>query len=241
MKTITFKELYQLVSSPFILPESIPDYPDIDGNTSNFITDYNTNKTKYDRYFLKHYGQMSIDLESSDPEDLAAEFKDECLGVLYVYLTNWARLYYALSLDYNPLYNVDGTETTVYGTHVETFAEGQREHTEGAKSRTNGAQTNTSTEYAVAFDSALEKETGKAEDSVGAQTNTEATYTNTDTHALDTSTSQTHTDTLTRQGNIGVTKSTDLLRDEVKLRREFAFYDNLFKVFVEELGAYWEE
>lgn len=241
MTTKTLKELYKLIESPFILPASIADYPEIGGNTSNFITAYNTHKEKYDRYFLKHYGNMSVDLESSDPEDIEQEFKDECLGILYVYLDNWARLFYALSLDYNPLYNVDGTETTIYGQHVETFAEGQRQHIEGAKSRTSGERTDNSTNYTVAFDSTTEKEDGKTVDLTGSQTNTEATYTNTDTHGQDTSTSQTHTDTVTRQGNIGVTKSTDLLRDEVKLRQEFAFFDNVFKVFVENLGCYWED
>lgn len=241
MTTITLKELYKLVESPFILPASISDYPVIEGNTSNFITSYNNQKEKYDRYFLKHYGNMSVDLEATDTEDIVDEFKDEVLGILYVYLENWARLFYALSLEYNPLYNVDGTETTVYGAHTSTFNEGQRQHIEGAKSRTSGQRSDTSTSYTVAFDSTTEKEDGKSSDVTGAQTNTEETYTNTDTHALDTTVSQTHTDTLTRQGNIGVTKSTDLLRDEVKLRQEFAFFDNLFKVMIENLGCYWED
>ena len=53
--------------------------------------------------------------------------------------------------------------------------------------------------------------------------------------------SKTHTDTVTRKGNIGVTKSTDLLRDEFRLRMEKAFFDVVFKTIIEEIGAYWED
>ena len=53
-------------------------------------------------------------------------------------------------------------------------------------------------------------------------------------------TSQTHTDTVTRQGNIGVTKSTELLRDEIKLRQSFAFFKTVFQTMIEEIGGYYD-
>lgn len=252
MTTIKIKEINKYLKdleepASLVIPEAITEsYPEIideSGQVSdvNFTSDYQDLFNEYDRYFVKHYGEMSIDLESSDMEDVVSEWYSENYGVFAVYLQNWARLYYALSLQYNPLYNVDGTETHLYGQHEEEFTEGQRQHIEGAKQNTIGSRTDTSTNYSVSYDAATEKEDGKTEDVSGQQINNEATYTNTDTHAKDVSLSKTHTDTVTRKGNIGVTKSTDLLRDEFRLRMEKAFFDVVFKTIIEEIGAYWED
>ena len=205
MAIMKIKDINHLLKSqstpaPLLLQEAITtDYPvilDDEGQpvSVNFTEDYEAAFNKFDRYFVKHYGERVVDFVSTTTEDIIEEWYDEVLASVTVYIYNWARLYYALSLQYNPLYN---------------------------------AQT--------------EKETGKTSDTIGQKIDSEAQYTNTDTHALDTSVYGTHTDTLTRKGNIGVTKSTELLRDTFSLYGNFAFWDTVFHTLIESLGAYWED
>jgi len=215
MKTLTVKALFNIIGNPFALDPTMT-YPTIEGSTANFLTYYNTNRENLDRMFVHDFGDRLVDFESESDSDIEQEWYDEIKAIEQVYIENWARLWYALSEPYNPLYNVDGVETTVYGEH------------ETSRTQSIGAQTNTSTQYGVANNSATEKEIAKQSDSLGAQSNGSG------------ETSKTHTDTVTRQGNIGVTKSTELLRDEIKLRQSFAFFKTVFQTMVEEIGAYYD-
>ena len=215
MKTKTIKQLFSIVGNPFCLDPTMT-YPTIEGSTANFLNYYNTNRQNLDRMFVHDFGEMFLDFESDTDVDIEEEWYDEIKAIQQVYIENWARLWYALQEPYNPLYNVDGVETTIYGEHITN------------RTQSIGAKTDTTTSYSVAYDSATEKESGKVSDSLGAQSNGSG------------ETSQTHTDTVTRQGNIGVTKSTELLRDEVKLRSEFAFFKTVFQTMIEEIGAYYE-
>ena len=266
----------------FVLPPANDvTYPTIEGNTSNFLTDYNSAYKKFDRYFINNFGSRtyySIFDPETDAETLAA-WKDDVKSVLSVYLDSWARLYYALSLQYNPLYNVDGTTETTYSQKILTDNMGARSETDqigakdrsdimgarsetdtiGAKETTNGARSDTSTDYSVSFDSATEKETGKSVDGIGQQIinegsqsngHTATTYTDrhteeqhTDTHSalayIDTHTEGQHTETVTRYGNIGVTKSSELLESEFEIRKR-NFFHEIFVIISHELGLYYE-
>ena len=224
MKTLTVKQIFNIVGNPFCLDPTMS-YPVIEGSTANFLTYYNTNRENLDRMFVHDFGERLVDFEASSDADIEDEWYDEIKAIEQVYIENWARLWYALSEPYNPLYNVDGVETTVYGEHVTDKELGQRQ-------RTDGQRTDTSTAFTMAYDAATEKETGKQEDVIGQQITTDASVKDTDT-------SKTHTDTVTRQGNIGVTKSTELLRDEVRLRSEFAFFKTVFQTMIEEIGGYY--
>ena len=216
MKTLKIKDLFDIIGNPFVLDPTMT-YPTIEESDANFLEYYDTNKVNLDRMFIHDFGQRVIDFESDSDEDIADEWADEVKAVQQVYIENWARLGYALSEPYNPLYNVDGTEVTVYGQH------------QTDRSNTYTQHEDSSTQYSVAYDSALEKETGKQVDNLGAHTDT----------GFDKSLE--HTDTVTRQGNIGVTKSTELLRDEMKLRTEISpFFKVIFQTMVEEIGAYYE-
>lgn len=215
MKTKTIKQLFAIIGNPFCL-NPLMTYPTIEGSTANFLTYYNTNRQNLDRMFVHDFGERLVDFESETDSDIETEWYDEINAIQQVYIENWARLWYALQEPYNPLYNVDGVETTVYGQHITN------------RTQSIGAKTDTTTSYSVAYDSATEKESGKVSDSLGAQSNGSD------------ETSNAHTDTVTRQGNIGVTKSTELLRDEVKLRSEFAFFKTVFQTMIEEIGAYYE-
>ncbi len=216
MRTLKIKDLFDIIGNPFCLDPSMT-YPTIEESDANFLEYYDTNKINLDRMFIHDFGQRVVDFESDSDEDIADEWEDEVKAIQHVYLENWARLWYALSEPYNPLFNVDGTETTVYGLH------------QTDRSNTYTQHEDTSTQYSVAYDSALEKETGKQVDNLGGHTDT----------GYDKSLE--HTDTVTRQGNIGVTKSTELLRDEMRLRTEVApFFKVVFQTMIEEIGAYYE-
>ena len=216
MKTLKIKDLFNIIGNPFCLDPTMT-YPTIEESDANFLEYYDTNKENLDIMFIHDFGQRVVDFESDSDEDIAEEWEDEVKAVQQVYIENWARLWYALSEPYNPLYNVDGTEVTVYGQH------------QTDRSNTYTQHEDTSTQYSVAYDSALEKETGKQVDNLGGHTDT----------GYDRSLE--HTDTVTRQGNIGVTKSTELLRDEMKLRTEVApFFKVVFQTMIEEIGAYYE-
>ena len=284
----------------FVLPPaSDVTYPTIEGNTSNFLTDYNAAYQKFDRYFMNNFGSRtyySIFDPETDAETLAA-WSDDIKAILSVYLDSWARLYYALSLQYNPLYNVDGTTETTYSQKTLTDNMGARSESDivaardksdimgakdrsdimgarsetdtiGAKETTNGARSDTSTDYSVSYDSGTEKETGKSVDGIGQQIinegtqsnghtattytdrHTENTYTDrhteeahTDTHSalayIDTHTEGQHTETVTRYGNIGVTKSSELLESEFEIRKR-NFFHEIFVIISHELGLYYE-
>lgn len=216
MKTLTIKQLFAIIGNPFCLDPTMA-YPTIEGSTANFLNYYNEHRANLDRMFVHDFGQRVVDFESDTDEDIAEEWEDEVKAVQQVYIENWARLWYALSEPYNPLFNVDGTETTVYGIHVTDT------------SNTFVAREDSSKQYTVAYDSATEKETAKQVDSLGAHTDTGS------------NTSQQHTDTVTRQGNIGVTKSTELLSSEYKLRTEVApFFKVVFQTMIEEIGGYYD-
>lgn len=206
----TIKQLYTIVGSPFVMDPTVT-YPTIEGNTSNFLTDYATYKEEFDRYFLHEYGSRFVDLEAETDADAGEEWEDECKSILLIYLQSWARLYYALNIDFNPIFNVEEHTTNTYGQHVTdvdyaqrriTDAYGQHQRTDqygatsesetiGAKETTNGAHTDGVTNYTVAFDSGTEKETGRSSDSVGAQTINEGSQSNSRTTTVH---SDTHTD-----------------------------------------------
>lgn len=221
-KVINLYKYYldQEPNSGFVLPPAnAVTYPEIEGNESNFIEDYNAAYAKFDRYFINDFGARtyySIFAPETDAEILSAWMND-VKSVLQVYLDSWARLYYALSLQYNPIYNVDGETVTTYSQKQLTDLMGARSESDiiaardrsdimgarsetdtiGQKETTNGARTDTTTDYSVSFDAGTEKETGKSSDSLGSQTITEGAQSNghTATTYTDRHTEESHTDT----------------------------------------------
>lgn len=248
----------------FLFPPSGVDYPDIEGNLSNFIEDYNDNYEAFDRYFINNFGQRSYNDDIWEPEDMAGvlnDWFDEVGSILLINLDSWARLYYALNEQYNPLYNVDGTtettfsekkDTNEYGATSSTDQFGTRTTSEtiGAKETTNGARTDNQTSYQVAFDSALEKEVGKNSDSIGSQTINEGSQANsktetgwTDSHSAlkhtDELTSGEHTETTTRFGNQGITMTQQMLEAEWNFRKK-AFFKWIMEELSKGVGLYYE-
>ena len=261
MAEMKLKELYTLVESPFVLDPNMT-YPTIEGNTSNFLTEYATYKEQYDAYFLKEHGKKFVDLESEESADIIQEWKDLIKSIQRVYINAWAHIYYTLDIAYNPVYNVEEHTTTKFGQHETDVQYGEHEtereygehETEvafGATDETLGSHTDTITEYDVPFDTGIETETGKSSNVYGSQNNTalahtdtttSKTHTDTDTSKqhTDTTTSKQHTDTVDRTGNIGVVSATKLADDEVYMREKQIFFKNIFLTISREVGAYYE-
>lgn len=220
-------------------PEPVT-YPTIEGNTSNFLTDYRASAFTFDQELRHHFGERVVDLEADNMEDAVDEWFTEMYTILRVYVDAWARLYYALSIDFNPVFNVEEHTVTEYGEHETETELGEREHTEGAKKRTIGAREDTTTDSKWAYDSAAWQNDSKTVDNAGQQIVDDDEYTTNEAAATDTVTSKKHTDKVDRTGNIGVVSATQLLNEEIKLRSRYSFWNNVFTVICEELGAYYE-
>lgn len=261
MPEMKIKEVYNLVQSPFVLDTTMT-YPTIEGNTSNFLTDYATNKEQFDAYFLKEHGKKLVDLESEEDADIILEWKALITSIQRVYLNAWAHIYYTLDIAYNPVYNVEEHTTTKYGQHETDVQYGQHEtemeygshvrtNAFGATQDTFGTHTDTSTDYSVAYDSGTEKETGKTSNETGQQINSSLAHTDTETSQkhtdtntsklhTDTTTSKQHTDTVDRTGNIGIKSATALATEEVFMREKQIFFKNIFLTISREVGAYYD-
>lgn len=217
-------------------------YPTIEGNTSNFINDYIANADYLDKMFYARYASMKPILPDEDMDEYFANWKSSIQAVLYFYLDGWARLYYALSEPYNPLWNVDGTTTTrtqgktegLSGTDTIVYDRDAHITTEA-----RGAKTTTDTDYEVPFDTTNEKETGKTVSGDNAYTDTITEQANEDedrtTYGKQNNVDYTVTET--RGGNIGLTSSMQLLNQEYDLRKR-TFWDNCFRAICKEL-LYW--
>ena len=243
MATMTIKELFSLVGNPFVLDPTMT-YPEIEGDESNFLTEYNTNKAQYDAYFIKEHGAKSVDVEGDTDADIILNWKNEIKCIQRIYLNAWAHIFYTLNIAYNPVYNVEEHTTTKYGEHEteREYGEHETENEYGATSETLGTHTDTSTDYMLSYDSATEKETGKNSTVIGAQTNSALTHTDTTTSKLhtDTETSKLHTDTVDRTGNIGIKSASALAEEETLLREKFVFFRNIFLTISREVGAYYD-
>lgn len=239
------------------------EYPSPDPETNeNFIEDYQDNASNYNLYAMLKRGSQVLDIDEEMYEMLEVDNAADYVmalseAVTDAHLTSWARLYYALSLAYNPLYNVDGVTTKTISQRERTDSYGAQSggatigaistsDTHGARSETLGQHTDTQTTYSVSFDSSTEKETGQTSNQMGAQTNTSLQYTDghtenarTDSHQeaahTDKHTDAEFTETEERRGNIGVTMSQQLLNAEWELRKK-DFFATIINEMLDELG-----
>lgn len=240
-------------------------YPTIEGNTSNFITDYLNNHAMLDKGLVFQYGERLFDYYDEITPDSFDNWVEISKSIVYKHLNEWARLYYALSLDYNPLYNVDGTEETTYGatkttnkygatSQTNAYADNETEINSAQKntSVTTGSRTNSSTDSSKTYPDNVLSETNSTSTTLGGATDstTQAGYKDTTINKAHNDTISTtqhtdefdtisHTDTLRRFGNIGVTKSQELINAEYQLRQK-SFWDMIFKTMLLEGGFHYE-
>lgn len=134
----------------------------------------------------------------------------------------WAKLYETTVLEYNPIWNVDGTETTTTDpVHTKTT---DTDHENTFVTKTDlGQRTTTRDHKEFPYDS----NTGKPTESETVTENP-ATDTRTDTNPERISDHETNTDKVTvtheRHGNIGVTMTQDMIRKEREVS-EFLLYE----------------
>lgn len=241
----------------------LPFYPVIEGNTSNFVSDYLSEYAYLDRLINFNYGDRTFEYDS---EDLMPGYWDDLVNsIVLKYIPSWARLYYALNENYNPLYNVDGTEVTTYGERTNTSNYGASTNTTeygdtsisvemGERNTTmvNGEVATNSIDYSMSYPNTTRHESGYNETGKGESTDTTKVETYTDTTTSDSHTDTftngahtdthqevEHTDTIRRYGNIGVVSTTKLLEEQYAFYKR-AFWDDVFKTIMMEVGLFYE-
>ena len=132
----------------------------------------------------------------SDPDYMQASIAKWSAAML----PSWTKMQEALTAEYNPIWNKDGTiiDQMIYGEDKVTGVTGARD------------QTNT---HSVSGFNVTTFQNADQDHATSVQ-------------ATDTNTRQTHTDTrtITEQGNIGVTESSAMVRHEVELRQDYNIY-----------------
>lgn len=203
---------------------------------------------------------------ATDPTHDAAEMIDI---FLYTHCYKYRHLWKLYTADYNPLWNVEGSETRVIERDVTTQDEGTRTDTGTVKNNASGTDTTTGTNTGTVTDAGTDnssttygKTTQQARTTYDSSTayNTDSstdsgtdseqrTTGNTRTDNLQSSSGTTYgrqdlrtddltsetsntgeqhertTDTFTRGGNLGVTKTTDLEQSEVDFVSQFNMVD----------------
>lgn len=189
--------------------------------TYECLTEYFKNSTVLDYDYKQKFANLL--LQEQDETSFAArtfnKLKSVCMRKKY----EWETLYSSIIQEYNPIWNVDGTEKTEYSAEKETQEVGS-----ATDKFTSGERQGTTTDFAIPYNGTEEKETGKATSQNISYTDTNEKGTHTDTLNKDA-----HTVTITRTGNIGVTKTQELLASQ----RSIAMFDFLDTVMKECIDA----
>lgn len=220
-------------------------YPDIDENESNFVLDYLDMFPYMDRLISFQYGERIFEFE--DDDEIPGEWDYLVDSIVIKNIQSYARLYFALAKQYNPIYNVDGDVITTYGKtkDTSTFGESTIEINSAEKQTdsTNASRTNQSTDYATTYPNTTRHESTHLEQSIGGGTDTMVAHafqdTTTNLEHIDTRESDSHTVSERRFGNIGVVSTTKLLSEQWDFYKN-NFFDMIFKQILLEMGGYYE-
>lgn len=250
----TLKEFYldnftTPIQTPFI-DLSSASYFDLTTELADYYGDNTVHPFQFvDRdYLCVKYGSLYICSALMDYSNEPAPWtpdNDTNMVLLSCFFKNaykWKEYYKTLHYQYEPLWNVDGTEKTEHGEY-----EIQHDIAQHKKTLVNGA---TETRNLIAqadyttikenapVDSATLQTTEKVTNSTPLHTDKVNTdqYTNTDTDDahLDKDIHKKHDITVTRQGNIGVTSTQNLI-DQQRNIINVKFYDMIFKDIVKEI------
>ena len=207
--------------------------------------------------FLQRFGDRVADtvMKQYKDEEISATDISDIIKVMCV--QKWKHWLECWKAEYNPIWNVDGTEkrtiTTQYG-KITTMAKNSKltdeQKTDGKNNTTHGLVTTitepTTTGSVAAFDS-VDVVTA-SQTSATQHSNTDSGSTNvalsmgkiehsssgSDTDTL--SGTDTTTDTLVRGGNIGVTMTQQLLTAENNFWSEFSFFEQWFSDIADEIS-----
>lgn len=154
------------------------------------------------------------------------------------------RVYYAWNAEYNPLDNVDAYEERITGKSVDdVISNNGKVKTSGNNSSGTTAKESTITDTTPVttaqneLTSNTDTTTEQITDSIISHTNS-LSVTDTENNTINNATETTH-DIYRRHGNIGVTKSTELVSSEIELRNTFA-YKQIIDTIIEMCGVYYE-
>ena len=237
------------VQSPFI-DQSSATYFNLTSELSSYYGDNNVHPYQFvDRdYLCVKYGSLYVCSAfmkyDNDPVPWTQD-NDAMMVLLSCYFKNaykWKEYYKTLWYDYEPLWNVDGTEKTEHGVY-----EIEHDYAQNVLTKVHGA-TETSHLFAQAdytttnenapVDSATLQTTQKVTNTTPLHTDKDSTISFTDTDTIgahkDTDTHKKHDITVTRQGNIGVTSTQNLIAQQRQII-DTKFYDMIFKDIVKEI------
>lgn len=191
--------------------------PQIFATQYEFLADYFANQTEHDSKALLEYGTlvMASDDETTIYNAILAAVKQNAEY-------KWPKLYETMLFEYNPIWNVDGETITQYGEQTQIDNIGAR-----TKTSTGGERDSSTTSHVVPYDSTTETETGKEVTHAASVTDTEA-----DAAASDTHIASTHTDSVTRRGNQGITSTQKLITEE-RAVVDFNFFSLVLKDVIE--------
>ena len=202
--------------------------------STNIFTNYDTeliSEMAYTYYYERaerplkvlywKYCENAVDWE--DDTSVSAFFAHIAKVAYSRYGSNWEKIYSAYFLtEYKPLNNYDMTQVRTPNLTTDTDLD--------RKQDTN--VTTGSTQSTVPFNETTPTQTGAT---TGSSETTEESAKN----HIDTTTTETGTDTLTREGNIGITSSQMLLTSELELRK-YDFWARVFKdIDSVILRSYW--
>lgn len=234
----------------------------------NFMKDYLSDNLfkRLDSRFNSLYGDKFFLKESDNIVNCLATFKMDMTNEIISRINELARLYYAVQIPYNPLYNKDVRDTeTIRGGDTHTHEGVLSDSKETGNTTTSIAHdaitdsgkpsginnvsehTQTITNSAVPYNETTEYEqTSEVTNSDAMRTVEGSSDSSTVTHGRGVKTETNHTETVDRnetrelwsRGNQGVTKSTELMRDEYDMRLSVAFWDSLFKLITYDYIAY---
>lgn len=182
---------------------------------------YSVISSQLENYMKMNYGQNEmIDILYDGIPVSDTQKRNYIKSMVYAHLLaneyKYENLYNSCVLEWNPLYNVDGTETLTY-TRTNT---GTVENEGTTSSENSGTDTTTSQDSATTYDSDTDFDTTKDVNTTQHGLTIEGTSGNTTTNNL----TEGYSETKVRQGNIGVTKTTELLEDYRKYV-DYSFID----------------
>ena len=224
------------------------------------------------KIFNLYYGSLKADELAEDIKNGDLTIATAAAVLKNILTPQWKQLFLAWIADYNPLWNVDGVETRVieteHGLVIEhekdsavtneqltdaestteqlTDAESTTEQLTDAESTTEQLTDGTATDYVSPESSNTFNPSAKTETNAGkvkATSNSGKTQSSTSGTDTDTQSGTTKvTDTFTRGGNIGVTMSTQLLSEQIRLWSEFNFFPVYFKTIAKQFTIpIWED
>ena len=233
-------------------------------NDFEFLSEYRQNSVKLDNHYIKMYGNLSLDeeLEGTNDTLTKSNITNEITNCLYAHREQLNRIYKINNLEYNPLYNVDGTTTTTseIGERLETNTIGEQNNTttigalqvtsnlgEQNNSDTEGIRHTETTNKATGYngntmmdDNKTINDTNEVNNSsvIGAREDITSTSEHINKNKIDAKTDtikhNAYTDKVTevRQGNIGVTKSTDLIQSQYDTWKNIDFWNLLYSLII---------